>query len=710
MADGRVIIDVDVNEKGAIRGVNNVNRRLGTIVSSGRRAADGIRSMVTALGLAAAGAKALQMVNNALDGAISRYDTLTGFPAVMEQIGFSAEESRKAIQRLSDGVQGLPTTLDSVAKTTQRIATMTGDLEGAVETTLALNNAFIASGASVADAERGLEQYIQMLAKGEVDLQSWRTLQETMGVALNDVAKAFGFAGKAAQMDLYEALKSGEITFEEFNQKLIELSNQTGGFADRARTASSGIRTAWINMNTAVVRGVTEIIAAIDEVLKDTPLKSIQNIIENLGAAFFNALNGVAQFIKGLKDSMGEVNSFGDFIQGLFQAIAENVPSILQGILNKFAEYYPKWVETGLTNGQKLLEGLLQAIPQLLETIQQFIQRFVQVFLENLPSISETGMQFITALINGIVLMLPQLIEMAGQLISSLIETIGALLPLLIETGIQVLIKLIEGIINALPSLVKAAVQIIDTAVRVILENLPKILQAGIDLLFALVDGIINNLPALIQAAIELIIRLVATLIKNLPKIIQAGIEILLALIDGLIRTIPTLVGSIPKIVDAIFKAFGKVNWKEIGKDIINGLIKGLASMASSVWKKAKEIADGVKRRISEALKIGSPSRVMIEIGEFTGEGLAIGLDRTVGEVMRKAQTLAQAAVPEIQPTSIQPIMGAAAMVGAGGGSIGDIIITGNNFHIREEADINRISRAMMRQAIEYQRGPGRRF
>ena len=50
---------------------------------------------------------------------------------------------------------------------------------------LALNNAFLASGASTADASRGLEQYVQMLAKGEVDLQSWRSLQETMPIGLN---------------------------------------------------------------------------------------------------------------------------------------------------------------------------------------------------------------------------------------------------------------------------------------------------------------------------------------------------------------------------------------------------------------------------------------------------------------------------------------------------------------------------------------------
>src|SRR5690606_13403096 len=232
-----------------------------------------------------------------------------GFPAVMEQIGFSTEESRKAIQRLSDGVQGLPTTLDSVAKTAQRIAVMTGDLEGAVETTLALNNAFIASGASVADAERGLEQYLQMLATGTVDLQSWRTLQETMGVALNDLAKAFGFAGKSAQNDLYEALKSGEITFEEFNQKLIELSNQTGGFADRARTAAGGIRTAWTNINTAVARAVSRRFGETAGEPAAAALQNIEGVSKNIQDAFVSALDCVAQFIKGLKDGMGEVNS-----------------------------------------------------------------------------------------------------------------------------------------------------------------------------------------------------------------------------------------------------------------------------------------------------------------------------------------------------------------------------------------------------------------
>src|SRR5690606_31484415 len=255
MADGRVVIDVVLNDGQVAKGVANLGKSLGNLDKTAQRGVLTIGKLAAALGLIGIAKKGIDMVRGALDGAIDRYDTLNNFPKVMQQIGFSAKDSQKAINRLADGVKGLPTTLDSVAKTAQRIAVMTGDLNGAVETTLALNNAFLASGASAYDAQRGLEQYIQMLAKGEVDLQSWRTLQETMGVALNDVAKAFGFAGKSAQMDLYQALKDGEITFDQFNKKIIELSNATGGFADRARTATGGIRTAVTNMRTAVVRG-----------------------------------------------------------------------------------------------------------------------------------------------------------------------------------------------------------------------------------------------------------------------------------------------------------------------------------------------------------------------------------------------------------------------------------------------------------------------
>src|SRR5690625_4760154 len=184
MADGSVKIEVLLDDSKVSGGVKKVEGRLSGIASTAKRGLATIGKLAGALGLVGLAYKGIDMVKQSLDGAIDRYDTLNNFPRVMAQIGFDADTSQKAIDRLSDGIQGSPTRLDEVAATAQNIAIMTGDLDLAVDTTLALNNAFLASGASAQDAQRGLDQYVQMLAKGEVDLQSWRTLQETMPYAL----------------------------------------------------------------------------------------------------------------------------------------------------------------------------------------------------------------------------------------------------------------------------------------------------------------------------------------------------------------------------------------------------------------------------------------------------------------------------------------------------------------------------------------------
>lgn len=333
---------------------NDAGNSVDGIERTTKKADYSIKNILKTIAGIAAAVGVFNTLRNAVDGAISRYDTLNNFPKVMEQMGFSATQSEKAIERLSDGIQGLPTTLDDVASTAQRIAIMTGDIDGAVETTLALNNAFISSGASSADAKRGLDQYVQMLSKGEVDLQSWRTLQETMGVALNDVAKAFGFAGKSAQNDLYDALKEGHITFDQFNDKLIELSNETGGFADRALTASGGIRTAWANMNTAVVRGVANIIAAIDDALADTRLKSIQNIIETIGRSSFATLDAIAKMVG------PAINA----IVFLYSAIEPLLPLIL-GLAAGFVTFHAATSLASilsLAGGLTMLKGALDTV------------------------------------------------------------------------------------------------------------------------------------------------------------------------------------------------------------------------------------------------------------------------------------------------------------------------------------------------------------
>ncbi|HEM4551979.1 TPA: tape measure protein, partial [Streptococcus suis] len=251
-ADGKVTILVDVDGKQ----VKVLNNELDKVAEKGKKGSTSLKNFALGGAVFSLAKKGVDLLVSSLDGAIKRFDTLEKFPRVMKAMGHSAEDVASSTDKLANGIDGLPTTLDEVVGTAQRLTSITGNLRKSTDTTLALNNAFLASGASSADASRGLDQFSQMLSAGTVDLQSWKTLQETMPYALQKTAESFGFAGKSAQRDFYAALKSGQITFDQFSNRLVELDKGVGGFAELARENSKGIATSFNNLKNAVVRGV----------------------------------------------------------------------------------------------------------------------------------------------------------------------------------------------------------------------------------------------------------------------------------------------------------------------------------------------------------------------------------------------------------------------------------------------------------------------
>lgn len=300
---------------------------------------------------------AIGLVTSSLGGAVDRFDTLNKYPVVMQALGYSTEEVDKSMNKLTDGIDGLPTSLDEIVSRAQQLAISTGDLQTGTDTAIALNNAFLASGASAADASRGAQQYQQMLSKGEVDLQSWRSLLETMPIAMDKVSKSFSDQGVNSANDLYDALKKGDITFDDFNGRLIELNEGVGGFAELAQKNSAGIRTSFANIKTAVVKGLANVITAIDEGMQNAGLGSIA---EN----FDKIKNAVNVAFKAITDSIPPAISF---LTNLWDTIKPFLPlimavigyiSIYQGVMGTAR----KAVE--LYNGaQKMMNVLMNLNP-----------------------------------------------------------------------------------------------------------------------------------------------------------------------------------------------------------------------------------------------------------------------------------------------------------------------------------------------------------
>ncbi|MEK5422057.1 phage tail tape measure protein [Viridibacillus sp. FSL R5-0477] len=123
-----------------------------------------------------------------------------------------------------------------------------------------------------------------------------------------------------------------------------------------------------------------------------------------------------------------------------------------------------------------------------------------------------------------------------------------------------------------------------------------------------------------------------------------------------------------------------KTSMKSIGKDTIKGLMAGMEDMEKPLQKKAQSIADSISKTIASALKIKSPSRVMMGLGKWIPAGLAEGMEQNMSAITNAAQKMANATMPNINPGGYSS--------GFGGSSVSNIDntrsyqpVVNNNFY-----------------------------
>lgn len=296
MVAGSLTYETKLNTKGFQDGINDINNKT---QAGGTK----MKSIIGALGIAKLVQTGINMITSSLDSAIDRLDTMNNFPKVMSNLGISASDSQKAIDKLSEGLKGIPTRLDAGALAVQRFTSKNMDVQKSTDIFLALNNAILAGGASTQIQESALEQLSQAYSKGKMDMMEWRTLQQAMPAQLKQVADTMGLTVN----ELGEMMRQGEDTdkvMDQFLDTIIDL-NENGGkniiaFKDQAKNATDGIRTNITNMKTAISRGTASIIDAVNKMLKKVNINGIGDLISKVGKKAEDVLKNIAKFIEKL--------------------------------------------------------------------------------------------------------------------------------------------------------------------------------------------------------------------------------------------------------------------------------------------------------------------------------------------------------------------------------------------------------------------------
>lgn len=342
--------------------------------------------------------RALDAISGSIASAVNRVDTIANFPKIMQSVGYSADEARATIERLSTGIDGLPTSLDAIVGSVQKIAPVSGSLATATDVALAFNNALLAGGKSQEIMNSAFEQYSQMLSTGRVDMQSWKILAQAMPGQLNQIAKAL-LGANANQADLYKAMQSGAITFDQFNAAIVSLNSEGlpgyASFAEQARISTESIGTAWTNVQNRINKAVAKIIDHIGQANIAGAINDFSSSFSGIADTVITYLDPVISTVGSFMDQLqnnGAITSFGDALNAL-KDVFDSTIGLIGDLITTF---------TGLDSSEDASRSAADLLKSAVDGVKSAIELArdaVQGLRDNLTVVAPVIVAVATALI-----------------------------------------------------------------------------------------------------------------------------------------------------------------------------------------------------------------------------------------------------------------------------------------------------------------------
>lgn len=286
----------------------------------------------------------------------------------------------------------------------------------------------------------------------------------------------------------------------------------------------------------------------------------------------------------------------------------------------------------------QILSGMGTAITQIAPVIAEEVPSLITGVL---PSLVSGGAQLLAGLITGLISAIPDLAESVPEIIETIVTAITNNLPTVLTVGGTLLTMFKTGIIDKIPEMIESLPQVIDAFLNFITDNLPAVLDMGVELLSNFAFGILDYIPKLVEQLPDVIKSITKFFTDNFPIILKKGGELLGQLIAGILGAIPEIALHLPDVISAIVDAL-RAGWdliKNAGSYLLEGLWAGITDKVDWLKRKVSGVVDTIKGWFTgkDGFDEHSPSKwskqVFRYVMEGGGEGLEAGLPDLIGNV-----------------------------------------------------------------------------
>lgn len=609
MADGKVVIDVILDDGEVVKGVADIDGTLGKIGDTGKRASKGILEIASALGLVAVAKKGIDLIRDSIQSAFGRIDTMEQFQRVMGVMVDDTDAVGRSMERMEDFLIGTSMRMDTMANSVQGFVTRGTEIDKATDYVEAWGNAisFYGDGSSE-QFENVSDALHNMVSKGTVGMDQLNRITQAGIPAVELYADATGMASE----DVQDALSSGEIAAEDFvdvvSTAMMEGTEKFPEISTAMKDEGASWSSIMSNIGAYVDIGITDIINSIDKLLTDNSLPDMRTMVDETAQAFGRSLSWVADtVIPKVGDAIGFVKGLFDdwmpVIEGVLDAFNPLKETLMESSEVLISQFSPVW---------ESVKGLFESLLPIIQDIAMIVGGVLVSALVVLTSVANGVVQAIGPLVNAFINLIDVVVNVVNAIISVLKGDFSEALDYwnnATESAIEFFKSLWDGVVGFIKGFVDAIVGWFKSLYNILVGNsiIPDMVNAIVDWfkdMFQWVSDVVSDIVDAVTRAFEKAKDVIGATMEAAKDIIKAvwsyiedtfknALDFLLALVKG----------DFEGMKDAIQNQME--NAQDLLENIWNAIDSFLSNILGDIWTNIKsrfsDIKNIIQSRITEA-------------------------------------------------------------------------------------------------------------
>lgn len=550
--------------------------------------------------------------------------------------GFKAFEAIKEINPFgifkANAEEGLEGTVKTARKSKSKLAQVIRSVGLSVKDIgLSIKSAFQGIGQALSGTFKSLAQMLKVANPVNILALGGALFMVAAGIALigesgnglSSIAESLGKAFSEVIATTIDAVTQALIALAPVLPTICDafaqLSPLVEAFGDAFGTVIESVGNAIAN----IVNAIGPVIESVVQIIANAIVQIVQSI-----APFAPA---IADMVQAISDAIQSIcDAFIALVQNI-QPIVESVKDLVQQLGDSISQVFESASDV-ITSFGDAVSGILDSLAGVIDSIGQSALNAGKGFKE-----LAKGIQIITGL---------NLLDMAASL-GAVATGVGAIATAssgIGDAGTQIMnlaigLGLLVGYTDSLSGLASVMPSVISSFSGIESISGPLASASGAMVQFASsASGLVGSTTVASSALIALGVALTQVAIQGGQAGTQLGTKFKTGLQSGLTQSV-SVARSMSRSITSALKSASSGAYT-VGQMIGNGLANGMASTLGRVSAIATRLAQEAEKATRAAAKVHSPSRVFMAIGNYIGEGFAIGIEQTARMVRKATESI----------------------------------------------------------------------